>query len=138
MALRMEQHHKNSIKIARYLEKSPYVTQVNHPGLESHPYHELAVKQSKGHSGIMSFAIRGGIAEVEDFISQLKVILLAPSFGGVESLVASPTLMTHDMIGQEKRDKMGITDSLIRLAVGIESADDLISDIEQALQAVYE
>lgn len=138
LALRMEQHHKNSMKIAHYLSAHPCVTQVNHPGLESHPGHALATQQASGHSGIMSFSLRGGIAEVKEFMGHLQLIQTAASLGGVETLVASPALMTHDMITQEKRDLMGITDSMIRLSVGIESGDDLIRDISQALSATYE
>lgn len=130
----MEQHWKNSLKIAKYLEENPYVTKVNHPGLESHPSHKLAMKQASGHSGIMSFCIKGGIADVEEFMGNLKLIQLATSLGGVETLVASPALMTHEMISKEKREAMGITDSLIRMSVGIENADDLINDLEQALR----
>lgn len=137
LPLRMDQHHKNSLKIARFLETHPFVTKVNHPGLESHPYHKLAIRQATGHSGIMSFAIKGGIPEVTKFFDYLKIIILAASLGGVETLVASPTLMIHDMISKEKRDMMGITDSLIRLSVGIERAEDLIDDIDQALKKVY-
>lgn len=133
----MEQHHKNSTKIAQFLEKNSYVTKVNHPGLASHPNHELAVRQASGHSGLMSFCIKGGLKEVNKFIDNLKLIQLAPSLGGVETLIAVPVLMTHYMISKEKRDKIGITDSLIRLSVGIEKAEDLISDIEQALKATY-
>lgn len=133
----MEQHHKSSMKIAQFLEKNSFVTKVNHPGLASHPNHELAVRQASGHSGLMSFCIKGGLKEVDKFVDNLKLIQLAPSLGGVESLVAVPVQMTHYMISQEKRDKMGITDSLIRLSVGIENADDLISDIEQALKTTY-
>lgn len=138
LALRMEKHHENSLKIARYLETNKFVTKVNHPGLETHPSHALSIRQATGHSGIMSFCIKGGLPEVRRFIDHLKVIKLAASLGGVETLVASPALMIHDMITQEKRDSMGITDCMIRLAVGIESANDLISDIEQALKATYE
>ena len=138
LALRMQKHYENALKIAKYLEKNPFITKVNHPMLESHPSYQLAKRQTKGHSGIMSFCIRGGKKEATKFMDHLKVIQLAPSLGGVESLVASPVLMTHYMITQEKRDQMGITDSLIRLAVGIESVDDLISDLEQALRATYE
>lgn len=138
LALRMEQHNKNSMKIAQFLEKSPFVTKVNHPGLVSHPSHKVAIKQATGHSGIMSFCVQGGLKEAQTFMSHLKLIQLAVSLGGVETLVALPALMTHDMITQEKRDRMGVTDSLIRLSVGIESADDLIRDMEQALEATYQ
>lgn len=133
----MDQHNKSSLKIAQYLTTNPFVTQVNHPGLESHPSHALAIRQASGHSGIMSFCIKGGLEEVCKFLDNLKIIHLAASLGGVETLAASPRLMVHDMISQERRDKMGISDSLIRLAVGIESTDDLIADIEQALKATF-
>lgn len=138
LALRMQQHDKNALKIAKFLEKSAFVTKVNHTGLESHPNYEITQRQTSGNCGIMSFTIRGGIEEVKKFLAQLKVIQLAGSVGGVETLVASPALMTHDTISQEERDKMGISDTLIRLTVGIENADDLIRDLEQALKAVYE
>lgn len=137
LPLRMDQHHKNSTKVARYLETRPYVLKVNHPGLESHPSHKLALRQSTGHSGIMSFCIKGGLEEVKKFMANLKLIHVAPSLGGTETLVGSPALMSHTMISKEQREAMGITDSLVRLSVGIENADDLIDDIEQALQKVY-
>lgn len=137
LALRMEQHSKNSLAIAKYLEKSEFVTKVHHPWLESDASYQLTKKQTTGHSGLMSFCLKGGLKEVTKFMESLKLIQMAASLGSVETLIVSPALMSHYMISQEKRDQMGITDSLIRLSVGVEKVEDLIGDIEQALKATY-
>lgn len=135
LALRMEQHQKNSTKIAKHLEASPYVERVLHPGLPSHPQHKLALKQCYGHSGVMSFYLKGGLAEAQKFFKSLKVFTLAESLGGYESLAELPSVMTHASIPEETRAKLGITDSLIRLSVGLENVEDLIEDLDTALKA---
>lgn len=137
LALRMEQHQKNSTRIARHLEKSPYVEKVLHPGLPSHPQHKLALKQCYGHSGIMSFYIKGGMPESQKFFKNLKLFTLAESLGGYESLAELPSVMTHASIPEETRAKLGITDSLIRLSVGLENVEDLIEDLDVALSAAF-
>lgn len=133
----MEQHQKNSILIARYLEKSPHVEKVLHPGLPSHPQHKLALKQCYGHSGVMSFYIKGGLEESEKFFKNLKIFTLAESLGGYESLAELPSVMTHASIPEDVRAKLGITDSLIRLSVGLENVEDLIEDLDTALNSAF-
>lgn len=137
LAIRMEQHQKNSTAIARHLEKSEHVERVLHPGLPSHPQHQLALKQCYGHSGIMSFYIKGGLEESKKFFKNLKVFTLAESLGGFESLAELPSVMTHASIPAEIRAEHGITDSLIRLSVGLENVEDLIEDLDNALNAVF-
>lgn len=134
LALRMERHKSNSLAIAKYLEKHPKVERVLHPGLPSHPQHELAKKQTFGHSGIMSFYIKGGMKESTVFLQSLEVFTLAESLGGYESLAEVPSVMTHASVPAEQRALLGITDNLIRLSVGLEDADDLIVDLKQALE----
>ncbi|GAB0089129.1 cystathionine gamma-lyase [Sergentomyia squamirostris] len=135
LALRMEQHHKSSLQVAQHLEKSPYVAKVLHPALPSHPQHKLALRQCYGHSGIMSFYIKGGLEEAKTFFKNLKVFTLAESLGGYESLAELPSIMTHASVPAEQRAKLGINDSLIRLSVGLENIEDLIEDLDQALVA---
>lgn len=133
LALRMEQHQKNALEIAHYLEKHPKIQRVIYPGLESHPQHQLAVRQSSGFGGVLSFELKGGKKEAETFVQNLNIISLAESLGGVESLVEIPAQMTHSGIPAEVRKQIGISDGLIRLSVGVENSEDLINDISQAL-----
>ena len=130
----MEKHKSNSLIIAEYLEKHPKVDRVIHPGLPSHPQHKLAQKQSHGHSGILSFYIKGGLEESTKFLKALEIFTLAESLGGYESLAELPSVMTHASVPAEHRAELGITDALIRLSVGLEESDDLIKDLEQALE----
>ena len=134
--LRMEGHMKNSLAVARYLEKHPLVKKVLHPGLPSHPQHELAKRQCFGHSGILSFYIEGGLPEASQFLKSLKVFTLAESLGGFESLAELPSVMTHASIPLEEREKTGVTDNLVRLSVGLESEKDLLEDLNQAFESV--
>ncbi|MDR1415903.1 MAG: PLP-dependent aspartate aminotransferase family protein [Prevotellaceae bacterium] len=133
LALRMEQHGKNALAIARYLEKHPKVSRVFYPGLESHPQHALAKSQASGFGGVLSFDVKGTMADAENFLERLKLFTLAESLGGVESLIELPSLMTHASVEKAEREKVGITDTLIRVSVGIEGVADLIADLEQAL-----
>ena len=133
LALRMERHADNALRVARFLEEHPAVGQVVYPGLDSFPQRELHRSQATGDGGIVSFDLRGSVADAKRFLSRLKVIALAESLGGVESLVELPALMTHSSVAPEERQKIGITDTLVRLSVGIENADDLIADLRQAL-----
>jgi len=133
--IRMREHMKNGLEVARYLEKHPLVEKVMHPGLPSHPQHELAKRQCYGHSGVFSIYIKGGPNESSEFLKALKYFALAESLGGYESLAELPSLMTHASIPREEREKIGITDSLVRLSVGLETSEDLIADLEQALKA---
>lgn len=135
LALRMEQHYKNSVAVAKFLESHDYVEKVLHPALPSHPHHKIALKQTYGYSGVFSFYIKGSLANSTAFLKSLKVFALAESLGGYESLAELPSVMTHASVPAEDRKKLGITDSLIRLSVGLEEVDDLIADISNALQA---
>jgi len=136
LAIRMERHNKNAVEIARYLQEHPKVKRIYYPGLESHPQHELARSQMKGFGGMLSFEIDGGLKEAKAFLENLKIFSLAESLGGVESLIEHPALMTHASIPKEEREKTGITDSLIRVSLGIEDVDDLKKDLDNALKKV--
>jgi cystathionine gamma-lyase len=134
LALRMRQTSENALEIASRLEKHPKVARVIYPGLASHPQHALARKQMlNGFSGIVTFFVKGGLDEAKTFLERLRLFTIAESLGGVESLVDHPGLMTHASIPPETRKALGIDDSLIRLSVGIEDAQDLIRDLEDAL-----
>lgn len=133
LALRIQQHQKNARQVAAFLEKHPAIEKVIYPGLASHPDHQTAIKQMRGFGGMISFTIKGGREEVRTFLTSVRLITLAESLGGVESLVSYPAEMTHASIPHHERIKRGITDNLIRLSVGIEDADDILKDIEQAL-----
>lgn len=136
LALRMKQHEQNALGIADYLDRHARVKKVNYPGLRSHPQHALARKQASGYGGMLSFEINGGLEEAQKFLGNLKIFALAESLGGVESLIEHPALMTHASIPQEEREKIGITDSLIRMSVGIENVEDLIEDLDQAFRGM--
>ncbi|HHT9116051.1 MAG: cystathionine gamma-synthase [Planctomycetes bacterium] len=133
LAIRMERHAENAIKIAQFLENHPKVRKVLYPGLKSHPQHELAKKQMTGFGGIVTFFIKGGLEAARRFLERVKIFSLAESLGGVESLIEHPAIMTHASLPKEVREKIGISDELIRVSVGIENVDDLIDDIEQAI-----
>lgn len=136
LAIRMKEHEKNAIKIAEYLESSPKVKKVIYPGLKNHPQYELAKKQMSGFGGMLSFEIIGTLKEAKTFLENLKIFSLAESLGGVESLVEHPASMTHISISKEEREKVGITDSLIRVSVGIENVTDLIEDIDNSFKGI--
>ncbi|MDR0687770.1 MAG: cystathionine gamma-synthase [Prevotellaceae bacterium] len=133
LALRMERHQQNALAIAHFLEKHPKVSRVLYPGLESHPQHELAKAQASGFGGVLSFDLKGTVPDAENFLERLQVFTLAESLGGVESLIELPSQMTHASLEKAAREKIGITDTLIRLSAGIEDAADLVADLEQAL-----
>ncbi|EFN70534.1 Cystathionine gamma-lyase [Camponotus floridanus] len=138
LELRMQQHMKNGLAVAKFLESHPCVERVIHPciriivDLPSHPQHELALKQTTGHSGMISFYLKG---DTEKFLKALKVFTLAESLGGYESLAEIPYIMTHASVPEDMRIALGITDKLIRLSVGIETEQDVVDDIKQALAA---
>jgi cystathionine beta-lyase/cystathionine gamma-synthase len=136
LAVRMEEHNRNGLAIARYLEQHPKIARVLHPGLSSHPQHELARKQMKGYGGTFSFRLKGGQDEVFRLLSAVKIFTLAESLGGVESLIEHPTTMTHLSVPTDVRVAMGITPDLVRVSVGIEDVSDLIADLEAALKSV--
>lgn len=136
LAIRMKEHEKNALKVAKFLEVHPKINRVIYPGLKSHPQHNLAKKQMSGFGGMLSFEIKGGIEEAKIFLRNLRIFALAESLGGVESLIELPGLMTHSSIPDEERKKIGISDTLIRISVGIENSDDLIEDLAQALEKI--
>ena len=154
--LRMKAHGANALAVARALQKSPHVEEVIYPGLASHPRNELAYRSLSSHArvfvdrfveqhgeeaggfpygGMISFRIRGGAAEAEKFLTSTRLFTLAESLGGVESLAELPAQMTHGSIPPAERELLGIGDNLIRLSVGVEEVEDLVADVEQALEA---
>ncbi len=133
--VRMERHVKSALKIAEWLEQDSRVTRVLYPHLESHPQYELAKRQMSAGGGIVTFFIDGGLDNARRFLENTKIFALAESLGGVESLVDHPAIMTHASVPPEERMKLGISDQLIRLSVGIEDVDDLLADLDQALTA---
>jgi cystathionine gamma-lyase len=133
--VRMERHDQNARAIASWLAEHPQVEKVIYPGLPSHPQHALAAKQQRGFGGMISFVLRGGLAESRRFLSACQVFTLAESLGGVESLIEHPAIMTHASVPPENRAKLGIVDGFIRLSVGIEDLSDLRADLERAFHA---
>ena len=136
LAVRMREHEKNALKIAAYLEKHPRVRKINYPGLKSHPQHKLASSQMSGFGGMLSFEIDGDLAAAKIFVESVRIFALAESLGGVESLIELPALMTHASVPAEERKKIGLSDTLIRLSVGIENGDDLLEDLENAFRNI--
>jgi cystathionine gamma-lyase len=134
LPLRMRQHDLNGRRIAEWLSHHPRVRSVNYPGLPSHPQHDLACRQMTGYGGMMSVEL-GDAAFARRVVERTRVFALAESLGGVESLIGHPATMTHASVPPELRHKMGLTDSLIRLSVGIEDVEDLVEDLDQALAA---
>lgn len=134
LAARMQTHVKNAQSLAEFLEGHDEVEEVIYPGLKSHPHYELAQKQMKAAGGMISMRIKGGEAQVRAFLKHLELFMLAESLGGIESLIEIPALMTHASIDADVRAKLGITDNLIRISVGIEDLEDLQADLDQALK----
>ncbi len=135
LALRMERHSSNGQKIAEWLERRPDVRRVIYPGLVSHPQHDIAKRQMHAFGGMVTAELDRDLAGTKRFLEHTQLFTLAESLGGVESLIEHPALMTHGSIPAEQRAAIGISDSLVRLSVGIEDAEDLIADLEQALAA---
>ncbi len=133
LAVRMRQHEANALAVARFLHEHPRVEKVYYPGLPSHPDHELAKRQMSGFGGMVSFQFKGTYADVAQMVRRFRVFALAESLGGIESLVCHPASMTHGSIPREIREARGLTDTLLRLSVGIEDIEDILSDLEQAL-----
>lgn len=132
--LRLQRHCDNAEKVAKYLRQHPKVGRVYWPGFEDHPNHEIAKKQMRGFGGMVSFSLKGDkLEDAVELMKKTKLFSLAESLGGVESLIGHPATMTHASIPKEEREITGVVDSLIRLSIGIEDADDLIEDLEQAL-----
>src|SRR5256714_2056438 len=136
LALRMERHCANALELARWLEEQPQVESVRYPGLKSHPHHDLARTQMRGFGGIVTIILKTDLAGTRRFLENTHLFSLAESLGGVESLINHPALMTHASVPEEQRRKLGITDSLVRLSVGVEDVRDLIDDLKGALEAI--
>ncbi|TVQ78657.1 MAG: PLP-dependent transferase [Bradymonadales bacterium] len=136
LALRMAQHSKNALEIAKRLERHPKVERVMYPGLESHPDFQVASQQMKDFGGMLSFVLKSNLQGATSFLESTKIFSLAESLGGVESLIEHPAIMTHASIPREMREKIGVSDSLIRLSVGIEALEDLWKDLDQAFEKV--
>ena len=133
LAVRMKQHDENGRQVAAWLAAHPRVERVIYPGLESHPQHQLAVRQMSGFGGMMSFVVKGGLEAATQMLERCRIFTLAESLGGVESLIEHPAIMTHASVPAEIRQELGIEDGLIRISTGIEHIDDLIADLEAAL-----
>ena len=136
LAVRVQRQNDNALRVARFLAQHPKVRRVHYPFLEGHPQRALAMELMRGGGGVLSFEIDGTGDDARRLSEALHLFTLAPSLGGVDSLVTIPVLTSHGMISAEHRQKMGVTEQLIRLSVGIENADDLIADLEQALTVV--
>jgi cystathionine gamma-lyase len=135
LAVRMQRHCENAQQIASFLEKHPNIKRVYYPGLESHPQHALARKQMNGrYGGMVTAVLKGGIAESRRFLERCELFTLAESLGGVESLIEHPAIMTHASLPEDVRANLGIDEGLVRLSVGIENVDDLLSELKSALQ----
>jgi cystathionine gamma-lyase len=133
LSLRMERHCASALKIAQWLERHPKVRRVYYPGLPSHPQHAIAKKQMRAFGGMISIDLKGSLDDTKRFLERCQLFALAESLGGVESLIEHPALMTHGSVPPEVRAELGITETLVRLSVGIEDADDLIADLAAAL-----
>jgi cystathionine gamma-lyase len=136
LALRMERHCANALEIARWLEERPQVKSVSYPGLRSHPQHDLARTQMRGFGGMVTMVLKTDLAGTRRFLENTHLFSLAESLGGVESLINHPSLMTHASVPKEQREALGVTDSLVRLSVGVEDVRDLIDDLQFAFAAI--
>ena len=136
LSVRVERQNESALRVAEFLSRHPKVRSVNYPFLKGHPQRSLAMEQMKGGGGLLSFEVEGTGEDAKKVSDSLRLFTLAPSLGGVESLISIPVLTSHAMISPEHRSKMGVTEQLIRLSVGIENANDLIADLDQALAAV--
>ena len=133
LAVRMERHQLNAMRVAEHLEAHPAVVRVIYPGLKSHPQYALGKRQMSGSGGVLSFEVKGTLSDVKRFLRRVKVFSLAESLGGVESLIEHPASMTHASVPEKAREGIGITDRLVRASVGIEDVSDLIEDLDGAL-----
>ena len=136
LAVRMEKHCENAFEIASFLEKHEAIEKIYYPGLSNHPNHEIAKKQMNGFGGMITVVLKGGLKTATTFLERTKLFALAESLGGVESLIEHPAIMTHASVPAEVRKDLGIEDGLVRLSVGIESVEDLLDDLNQALSGV--
>ena len=133
LSIRMEKHSENAQRVAEFLESHPLVSKIIYPGLKSHPEYNIAKKQMKLFGGMVTFVVSGGLSQAKKILENLEIFTLAESLGGAESLAEHPAIMTHASIPKETREALGIDDGLIRLSVGIETAEDLINDLKNAL-----
>ena len=136
LAVRMEKHCENAFEIAGFLEEHEAIEKIYYPGLSNHPNHEIAKKQMNGFGGMITVVLKGGLKTATTFLERTKIFALAESLGGVESLIEHPAIMTHASVPAEVRKDLGIEDGLVRLSVGIESLEDLLEDLNQALSGV--
>ena len=134
LAVRVKHQNESAMKVASYLERHPKIERVFYPGLESHPDHSIAKAQMTGFGGVVSFEVVGGLETTGDFIDRLQIPYIAPSLGGVESLIEQPAYVSYYDLSRAERQQLGIGDNLVRFALGIEDADDIISDLEQSLR----
>lgn len=135
LAVRMRQHCESAMHIAEWLSQQKNVVKVNYPGLKNHPQHTLAKKQMSGFGGMISFDV-GSLANAKKFLKRVRLCALAESLGGVETLISHPATMTHASVPKSEREKNGVTDGLVRISVGIEDVEDIITDLQQALKSV--
>ncbi|WP_257299572.1 PLP-dependent aspartate aminotransferase family protein [Haloarchaeobius sp. FL176] len=138
LPMRMREHEANATVIAEYLDDHELVDSVYYPGLESHPQHELASEQMTGYGGVLSFELAGGLEDAKAFLEHLETFTLAVSLGGVESLVEHPAAMTHEPVPRAEREALGITDTLVRVSVGVEHVDDLVDDLDRGFAVLEE
>jgi cystathionine beta-lyase/cystathionine gamma-synthase len=135
LVLRVRHQNESALKIAQFLEGHSKVARVNYAGLESHPRHQRARDLFEGFGGVFSFELSGGLAAAEDFMRRVRLPIIAPSLGGVETLLTRPATTSHSGLAPDERRRLGISDSLIRVSVGIEATDEIIEDFDQALGA---
>jgi cystathionine beta-lyase/cystathionine gamma-synthase len=135
LAVRMERHNANGLEVARFLESHPMVDRVHYPGLPSHPQYALAKQMLSAYGGMVSFEVKGGRKKAEQMMQNLRVVKMATSLGGVDSLVSMPLNSSHAAVPPMERARLGIKDNLVRLSVGIEDAEDIMDDLDQALRA---
>ena len=136
LALRVRHQNAAALAVARFLEDHPKVERVHYPGLASHPDHAVASAQMSGFGGVISLEVRGGLDDASGFVDRLRIPYIAPSFGGTESLIEQPALVSYYDLSREEREAIGIKDNLLRLALGIEDAEDIIADLDQALESL--
>ena len=137
LPVRMRQHQANATAVANFLKGHPAVSRVYYPGLADHPGHAIAAKQMKGYGGMVSFEMKGGLEAVNRFLRAVKVFTMAESLGGMTSLAGHPVTQSHASMSKEQREKVGITEGLVRLSIGLENIDDLLEDLKQALSQLF-
>ena len=136
LSVRMERHSESGMTVAKFLEEHPKVDRVSYPGLPSHPQHEVAKRQMSAYSGMITFELEGGLESARTLMNSVELCSLAESLGAVETMITHPATMTHAEVPKEERDARGLTDGLVRISVGLEDVDDIIADLEQALDKV--